>query len=276
MWASLLLIGPLVLGFAWAWYRRPRPAGEPRCAKCGYDIRGLPSPICPECGSDLRQVGTGALTDKTQRRYATIVALWAALCWIGGGVGLSLLSNLPAFTYQSSQNTQTYTGPTSNAYKSVTVASDLYGYGRPPKPWRGHVKVTLTLNDGRTAQLEIDPATHRFKDPAAGTSGATTVESLASWLRARGASGSDDVLLQEAAFLHKQVLRTPSGGAGGTFYGSSMSLTGGISGSSGTSSGFSGPAPWIPLAMLAILSALWLIGVHLIIRKLGARPFAES
>jgi len=31
----------------------------PRCGHCGYDVRGLPSPVCPECGSDLRIVGVG-------------------------------------------------------------------------------------------------------------------------------------------------------------------------------------------------------------------------
>ena len=27
------------------------------CPKCGYDVRGLPTPTCPECGSDLRETG---------------------------------------------------------------------------------------------------------------------------------------------------------------------------------------------------------------------------
>lgn len=30
---------------------------QPRCARCGYPIRGLPHRICPECGGDLRRVG---------------------------------------------------------------------------------------------------------------------------------------------------------------------------------------------------------------------------
>ena len=33
----------------------PRRGG---CGGCGYDARGLPTPICPECGADLRVVGT--------------------------------------------------------------------------------------------------------------------------------------------------------------------------------------------------------------------------
>ena len=28
-----------------------------RCGRCGYDVRGLPTPRCPECGGDLREVG---------------------------------------------------------------------------------------------------------------------------------------------------------------------------------------------------------------------------
>ena len=29
-----------------------------RCGRCGYDVRGLPTPVCPECGGDLGVVGT--------------------------------------------------------------------------------------------------------------------------------------------------------------------------------------------------------------------------
>ena len=37
--------------------RRTRPAKEPRCGQCGYNVTGLSTFTCPECGSDLRQVG---------------------------------------------------------------------------------------------------------------------------------------------------------------------------------------------------------------------------
>jgi len=34
-----------------------------RCAKCGYDLRGLPEPRCPECGAPFRQDAVQRSTD---------------------------------------------------------------------------------------------------------------------------------------------------------------------------------------------------------------------
>lgn len=31
--------------------QRERRRGEPRCRRCGYNLRGLPEPRCPECGT---------------------------------------------------------------------------------------------------------------------------------------------------------------------------------------------------------------------------------
>ena len=36
----------------------PLDAPPLHCAKCDYDVRGLPTLICSECGSDLATVGT--------------------------------------------------------------------------------------------------------------------------------------------------------------------------------------------------------------------------
>lgn len=35
---------------AWTWQM------EPRCASCGYDLRGCPNPRCPECGTAYEPV----------------------------------------------------------------------------------------------------------------------------------------------------------------------------------------------------------------------------
>ena len=44
----------------WVWWRWRGAQGEVgRCAKCGYEVKGLPTLHCPECGSDLR---AGSLT----------------------------------------------------------------------------------------------------------------------------------------------------------------------------------------------------------------------
>ncbi len=53
--------------------------GDARCAKCGYSVRGLVSPVCPECGAELHVDGS------------VLVAVplgWARLCWHVGRCAL--------------------------------------------------------------------------------------------------------------------------------------------------------------------------------------------
>ena len=45
------------------------------CGRCGYPIRGLPSPVCPECGSDRREGGT--LPESASPAGSSPGALWA-------------------------------------------------------------------------------------------------------------------------------------------------------------------------------------------------------
>ena len=62
-WVLISLTGLwLIIGvslFAWGLLWADRSRGRPRCPKCWYDMRGLPSgqpPVCPECGHDAQQV----------------------------------------------------------------------------------------------------------------------------------------------------------------------------------------------------------------------------
>src|SRR5947209_5344227 len=64
---------------------RPR-IGEPRCARCGYIVRGLDSRICPECGSKLYP--DGIVYPRPRRRLAARprakhLAWTALLVWLG-------------------------------------------------------------------------------------------------------------------------------------------------------------------------------------------------
>lgn len=268
-----LVLIPVILGLVWAWYRRPRPATEPQCGKCGYNIRGLPSPICPECGSDLRKVGTHPVSSETQRRYFMLVAFWLILCWIGGSIPLWLLGNLPALTYHSRRSNVIYSGPHSKAFRSVRIDYNLHGYGRPPAKWRGGIKITLTPNSGTAAPLlEVDPATLQFREPVTRAAGTLKNQSLATWLKSSGATGSDEQLLAEATVLLNHIITSTTQSRNVI---TSASVSGSSSGSSSSSSGFSGPAPWLPFAAFGTLSVLWLLGIYFITRKFGARPRAE-
>src|SRR5687768_7245870 len=51
---------------------------EPRCGRCGYIVRGIPTFVCPECGSDVREVGI--TTGKTSHS-PWIAFLLGALVW---------------------------------------------------------------------------------------------------------------------------------------------------------------------------------------------------
>ena len=59
IFCSLPLIELALFALA-VWYmvkqRRKRRDSEPRCAKCGYLLYGLPSNICPECGTPFEPV----------------------------------------------------------------------------------------------------------------------------------------------------------------------------------------------------------------------------
>jgi hypothetical protein len=49
---------------------------EPCCARCGYNVKGLPSFVCPECGSDLREAGI-----VTPGRYGPVLRAWGIRTW---------------------------------------------------------------------------------------------------------------------------------------------------------------------------------------------------
>jgi class 3 adenylate cyclase len=59
LWTLIAVLVVLALGVVgWLWWRRRGAQGEVgRCARCGYEVSGLPTFTCPECGSDLREVG---------------------------------------------------------------------------------------------------------------------------------------------------------------------------------------------------------------------------
>lgn len=55
----------------------PPDADDPRCGKCGYCVRGVPSFTCPECGSDLRAVGIVTATTHPRLTTAKLAIAWS-------------------------------------------------------------------------------------------------------------------------------------------------------------------------------------------------------
>lgn len=55
--AFVWLLAVSIVGGIWFIWRRRCASTDPRCARCGYIVRGISTFTCPECGSDLREVG---------------------------------------------------------------------------------------------------------------------------------------------------------------------------------------------------------------------------
>src|SRR5690349_15105972 len=58
------------------WRRLGISITDPCCARCGYNVKGLPSFTCPECGTDLRETGI-----HTPGQYMPVVRRYLSIAW---------------------------------------------------------------------------------------------------------------------------------------------------------------------------------------------------
>lgn len=117
-WLGFFAAAVLLLVFISAGDRRRRlnpkqvddGAGEVGCGKCGYDVRGLISPICPECGSNLNDVGRFTARFRRWQNAPPLLraALWTAGCCfvfllvaIGYAGNYGTIRNLHVETYET-------------------------------------------------------------------------------------------------------------------------------------------------------------------------------
>jgi len=184
--AILLTIGFLV------WQIKRRRARQPGvCAKCGYNVTGLPTFICPECGSDLREVGINQSAGSAGRpsRESMILALqlsaWTILYGVlYGMLGAHSYPKTPAalaarnieygmidaywWPYEGRSTHSVMLKPDSGAYDSVMITEARQAKF---KGWRntsiinwtgngpaaGLIEFTLTLD----VQPSLDPNAQR-------------------------------------------------------------------------------------------------------------------
>ncbi|MEX0655405.1 MAG: hypothetical protein WD534_03265 [Phycisphaeraceae bacterium] len=151
-WAMLILIVAVVLVlvfpvgvwlFWWGWRGRPQ-FGEPRCGKCGYDLRtvsytdGAPKQ-CPECGADLG--GRGAVRFGTHRRRPAWMIAGAVLAMplllavvVGGGL---LSWSYTVRSSVSSSHTAQINNPAANRSKATAqLITDLATTADEPWTWQ--------------------------------------------------------------------------------------------------------------------------------------------
>src|SRR4051812_1989332 len=170
---ELLLLVAVLAGLFWG-YRVARgpavPAGAdphaPRCGRCNYIVRGVPSFTCPECGSDLREVGI--LTGRTGRPTGPgpILAIWTLLLLL---VGIPLTTVfvrvLPLWRNYTLQRFVFVQEPTLNT--TVLVTGTRTGFGLQTKAALKPDTLMLHIQNGTSrSDLVVDAAAggYQFTD----------------------------------------------------------------------------------------------------------------
>lgn len=297
---GLSLLFWLFTAVLWQLTRPPRPSvcGH-HCGGCGYDARGLPTPICPECGADLRVVGT---VDPTRRRrpWWAFAAGWTALV----GVGTLLLAPLAvghlgfarrevdflwvgAFSEASFSPSDTRASPaTPPAGLLLTLqakADEFYWLGWPMPLRYDAPTLTAAKLDGPRLRLgaalttaTLVDATGRALRPAGPLDGQAILALTAAAGSSAATVASRDVAeVAVATMLSTEQSQFPAGGLFYRYGGSSGTSRGKLPGSSLARSGrriiysqsytSSSSADLHPLTLLLLLFplALWWFGLRL-------------
>lgn len=206
--AYFVSVGPYLVGIlvAWSLLKIHRTITLPRkarhgsaCERCGYSAEGLNSLACPECGADLRRHGiiTPRMEAKRRGSLATTIVVWTLLFGT-----LTYLCHAFARDYQNSRVQSAAVNavstwrcrlvPLSGNYQSADLVFD--------SDWSsiaGDLEMTLTLLDGSTRTLMLDPASGQILDPepVAPPWGRDTIPDL---FTAAGLDASDPTIGREA------------------------------------------------------------------------------
>src|SRR3954468_774378 len=168
----LLLVAGAAVGAFWAIRLARAPAAAPgaepqapRCGRCNYIVRGVPSFTCPECGSDLREVGI--LTSRVTRPIGpgSIIAMWTLLLLLLAIPLTFLVRTLPLWRNYTMQRFVFVQDPKLNT--TVLLSGTRTGFGLPTKAAYKPDTLTLHLQIGPSrSDLVVDPATggYQFTD----------------------------------------------------------------------------------------------------------------
>jgi len=103
----------------------PDAAREPRCARCGYIVRGLQGMTCPECGGDLREVGILAPGVAPALSRGKRVLIWTLAAPLPAILLYTMLA--PSFVPQWQLTTQRRVIFSQSSYCFVTITANATG-----------------------------------------------------------------------------------------------------------------------------------------------------
>ncbi len=166
---------------------------EPRCAQCGYIVRGLAHPRCPECGSDLHADGA-IRRERPMKALAAIVAFgWLLL------VPLPITVILTAVDWLGRHRTgQAPTLLRLEAFECPCRVIDVFDGTGSPQP---HVNLNFSPPEGTGHSIRV-----ALDSPPSIDGDTLTEDIVAEWMERGGAdlakSGCKEAASELVAFLN--------------------------------------------------------------------------
>jgi hypothetical protein len=267
--------------------RRPRAlstAGhtapnDPRCGKCGYIVRGVPSLHCPECGSDLREVG---IVTPAHRRAAgpfPHAVIWTlVLLLVAVPVAGLLIQALPHWRQYTTSRVVFLQHPELNVILRATATAQGIGRAGPRQDAPAPRTVTLASDKGGfRSDLEFEPATgaHRYTDASGARvdrPGGFGPDVIAAWLTANNAPSNTmaPAALRARAADVETCVTEMTAGRGSTFTHLGRETPGGVQTvTAHPTFAHSRPTAWNTVALIVLGLVVWWLGVSVIYRRHG-------
>lgn len=171
--AVLSVVGASLCHYALS-RRAPCDRDEPRCANCGYIVRGLAHPRCPECGSDLHAENAIRRERPTTALTATVAFGWLLL------LALPIAVTLTAVEWIGRHRTgQAPTLLRLEAPGCPCRAIDVFDGTGSPQP---HVNLNFSPPGGAGHSVRV-----ALDSPASINGDALTADIVAEWMERGGA-----------------------------------------------------------------------------------------
>lgn len=175
----------------------PPDVDDPRCGKCGYCVRGVPSFTCPECGSDLRAVGIVTRTTHPRITRTQVAALWTVAVVICVAIFSRLLTQvLPTPHVTRMTRTIFSQSPPLQTMIEADCSLSWFGWGTSYRPGSVPMEdVTLRANGSAGNQMVVNWRTKAYRYTANGQTvqqpNGFGPDALLTWLYAVGVKAED-------------------------------------------------------------------------------------